>query len=352
MGRGSPLCAKLREITVIQFKDNVSQHKIAKNLGVSPIHNSVKIFRESVEISVRKGQGQEPLLNLCDHRALRRYCLRNSHATMMDIATWARECFIKSLPLNTVCCCIKKSNLKLYYAKRKAFINFAQKRHSGLEVIWDGPKDSGNLFSGQLVFGKNRHRILRAKDEKVHPDCYQQKVQKPASVMVLGCISAHSMGDLHICEGTINAETFVAILERHMLPSRWRLFPGTPCVFQQGDIRLHSAWVSTAWLRRQRVHVLDWPACSPSWSPIENVWRITSEEIQTTATTDCWAAQVLYTPRTGKKSPCKSAAIDNFSSKMITKYNLKERCLLSDKMPLSQLFLSVFQASISLFLYI
>ena len=91
MGRGSPLCAKLRERIVSQFKDNVSQRKIAKNLGLSPstVHNIVKRFRESGEISVRKGQGRKPLLNVHDHRALRQYCLRNHHATMMDIATWA-----------------------------------------------------------------------------------------------------------------------------------------------------------------------------------------------------------------------------------------------------------------------
>ena len=42
-------------------------------------------------------------------------------------------------------------------------------------------------------------------------------MQKQASVMVWGCISAHGIGDLHICEGTINAEAYVGILERHVL---------------------------------------------------------------------------------------------------------------------------------------
>ena len=35
--------------------------------------------------------------------------------------------------------------------------------------------------------------------------------------MVWGCISVHSMGVLHICEGTIDAEAYVGILESHML---------------------------------------------------------------------------------------------------------------------------------------
>ena len=183
MGHGSPLCAKLCERIVSQFKDNVSQRKIANNLGLSPstVHNIVKRFRESGEISVRKGQGRKPLLNARDHRALRRYCLRNRHATMMDIATWAREYFGKSLSLNTVHRCIKKCNLKLYYAKRKAFINFAQKRRRVLwarsHLRWTERQWKCVLWSDestfQLVFGKNGRRILRAKDEKDHPDCYQ-----------------------------------------------------------------------------------------------------------------------------------------------------------------------------------
>ena len=131
MGRGSLLyfSAKLCEIIVSQFKDNVSQWKIANNLGLSQstVHNIVKRFRESGKILVCKGQGWVPLLIECDHQALSWYCLRGHHATMMDIATWAREYFGKSLSLNTVHRCIKKYNLKLYYAKRKAFINFALK---------------------------------------------------------------------------------------------------------------------------------------------------------------------------------------------------------------------------------
>ncbi len=58
-----------------------------------------------------------------------------------------------------------------------------------------------------------------------------------------------------------------------MLPSRWRLFQGRPCVFQQDNEKRHTAAITTAWLRR-RVRVLNWPACSPNLSPIKNIWRI------------------------------------------------------------------------------
>ena len=96
MGRGSLLCAKLCERIVSQLKVNVSQHKIAKNLGLSPstVHNIVKWFRESGEVSVHKGQGQKPLLNARDSGGI----------------VWETVMILS-------CHCIKKCNLKMYYAE-------------------------------------------------------------------------------------------------------------------------------------------------------------------------------------------------------------------------------------------
>ncbi len=123
-------------------------------------------------------------------------------------------------------------------------------------------------------------RVLRAKEERDLPACYQRSVQKPASLMVWGCISAYGMGSLHVLEGTMNAERYIKVLEQHMLPSRWRLFQGRSCVFQQDNAKPHTAAITTAWLRSRRVRVLNWPACSPDLSPVENIWRIIKWKIK------------------------------------------------------------------------
>ncbi len=70
MGRGSPICERVRKKIVEYFKNNVAQRQIAKALQISSstVHNIIKRFRETGEISVPKGQGRRPLL---DARGLR-----------------------------------------------------------------------------------------------------------------------------------------------------------------------------------------------------------------------------------------------------------------------------------------
>ena len=58
MGRGSPLCEQMREQIVQQFKKNISQAAIARNLRISSstVRNIIKRFRESGEITACKRQ--------------------------------------------------------------------------------------------------------------------------------------------------------------------------------------------------------------------------------------------------------------------------------------------------------
>ncbi len=75
-----------------------------------------------------------------------------------------------------------------------------------------------------ILVGNHGCRVLQAKEEGDLPACYQRSVQKPASLMVWGCIIAYGMGSLHVLEGTMNAERYIKVLEQHMLPSRRRVF--------------------------------------------------------------------------------------------------------------------------------
>ncbi len=174
-------------------------------------------------------------------------------------------------------------NIILYRSKKKPYLNMIQKRRRFLwakahlkwkTVLWS---DESKF---EVLFGKLGRHVIRTKEDKDNPSCYQRSVQKPASLMVWGCMSVCGMGNLHIWKGTINAERYIQVLEQHMLPSRRRLFQGRPCIFQHDNARPHTASITTSWLRRRRIRVLKWPACSPDLSPIENIWRIIKRKMR------------------------------------------------------------------------
>ncbi len=52
-----------------------------------------------------------------------------------------------------------------------------------------------------ILDGNHGYCVLRAKVEGDLAACYQRSVQKPASLMVWGCLSAYGMGSLHVVEG-------------------------------------------------------------------------------------------------------------------------------------------------------
>ncbi len=145
---------------------------------------------------MRKEQGWRPLLDVGGLRALRWHCVTHWHDSVIDITKWAQKYFQKPLSVNTIRRGICRCQLKFYHAKRKPYVSMIQKCRLVLwakaHLKWTVSK----VFYGQtspnltLLLENYRHCVLRAKEEGDLPACYQRSVQKPASLMVWGCISA------------------------------------------------------------------------------------------------------------------------------------------------------------------
>ncbi len=124
-------------------------------------------------------------------------------------------------------------------------------------------------------FGKLGRHVIRTKEDKDNPSCYQRSVQKPSISDGMGLLWVRGHGQL-------------THLERHH--QCWKVYPSSRTTyapiqtsvsfredlafFQHDNARPHTASITTSWLRRRRIRVLKWPACSPDLSPIENIWRI------------------------------------------------------------------------------
>ncbi len=138
----------------------------------------------------------------------------------MEITTWAQEYFQKTLSVNTIHRAIRRWRLKLYRSKKKPYLNMIQKRRHFLwakaHLKWTVAKWKTVRLSDEskfeVLFGKLGRHVIRTKEDKDNPSCYQRSVQKPASLMVWGCMSACGMGSLHIWKGTINAERYIQVL--------------------------------------------------------------------------------------------------------------------------------------------
>ncbi len=115
----------------------------------------------------------------------------------LTLLNGAQEYFQKPLSVNTICRAICRCQLKLYHAKRKSYVNMVQKRH---RVLWAKAHLKWTVSSGKVFYGQtspNLTFLLEITDavssglkrEGDLPAFHQRSVQKPASLMVWGCIS-------------------------------------------------------------------------------------------------------------------------------------------------------------------
>ncbi len=104
-----------------------------------------------------------------------------------------------------------------------------------------------------------------------------------------------------------------------------------------GQCKPHTAAVTTAWLRSRRVQVLNWPACSPDLSPIENIWHIIKQKIHQRWTR---TLQQLGTYIRQEWDQIPTPKLQKLITSMPRRLQtvLKRRCYTMVNMPPSQLF--------------
>ncbi len=120
------------------------------------MHKIIKRFKETGEISVRKGQGRRSLLDARGLRALRRHCIIYRHDSVIDITKWAQEYFQETTVGKHNPLCHLQMPTKALSCKKEAYVSMVQKHSRVLRakahLKWTVSKWKSVLWSDESKF--------------------------------------------------------------------------------------------------------------------------------------------------------------------------------------------------------
>lgn len=132
---------------------------------------------------------------------------------------------------------------------------------------------ASHAFWQQIVFSDETYRGCSDMDatQWVYPGearGQRRLTRWDMKVHVWGYVGWGGLRSLHLVEGTVTKDTYLALLKKTVGRRAWK----RRRLWQQDNAKPHTANVVKAWLEQNVDCLPNWPPNSPDLSPIENVW--------------------------------------------------------------------------------
>ena len=98
--------------------------------------------------------------------------------------------------------------------------------------------------------------------------------------MFWGCFSIDGPGTLQAVTGMMNADAYIDVLQRKLVPELTNKFPNGDGVFQQDLAPCHTAKKVVKFMTDNHIKTLAWPGNSPDINPIENLWALIKKRLR------------------------------------------------------------------------
>lgn len=284
---------QIRNLILRDAKRNLSQRKIAEKFGVSrgAVQKIILKHQKFGSVADRTGRGSKRKSSARTDDLIIRQIKKDPRTTVRAI----KERLDLTISERTIRRRMAERELKSYFAKKRPMISKVNKHKRLLfarnhinkplefwkHVIWS---DESKF---ELFNKKRRLRVWRKSDEGLQ-DRHLQPTMKHGggNIMVWGCFSWFGVGNLAQINGIMTAEGYIDILCENLEESMLKMGLENNNTFQQDNDPKHTAKKTRAFFRSTRIKSMEWPPQSPDLNPIENLWAILENKVDTTNVTN------------------------------------------------------------------